>query len=190
MSLMERQVTLPNSGDCADGTCTVSVDWNRQSPDRPTSAASTTRRITKNQRADLRDYYSYQLSEFRSERLVYVGGFSCGQQTGFRRTAWSHRGVTPAQISHRHRERPCQVLLAYTQDGVLLSRVFQGSMGSGTFEDFMEQLLHHCGRWPESKAVLIMKIRLTIVQSCGEDVFRGRRHTAVPTALLTWSESD
>lgn len=24
------------------------------------------------------------------------------------------------------------------------------------FEDFIEQLLHHCGRWPEPKSVLIM----------------------------------
>jgi transposase len=24
------------------------------------------------------------------------------------------------------------------------------------FEDFIEQLLHHCGRWPEPKSVLVM----------------------------------
>jgi transposase len=35
-------------------------------------------------------------------------------------------------------------------------RVFQGSTDASMFEDFIEQLLHHCGRWPEPKSVLIM----------------------------------
>jgi len=34
--------------------------------------------------------------------------------------------------------------------------VFQGSTDGAVFEDFIEQLLHHCGRWPEPKSVLIM----------------------------------
>jgi DDE superfamily endonuclease len=47
-------------------------------------------------------------------------------------------------------------LPAYTQDGILLSRVFQGTTDSTFFEDFIEQLLHHCGRWPEPNSVLVM----------------------------------
>jgi transposase len=35
-------------------------------------------------------------------------------------------------------------------------RVFQGSTDARLFEDFIEQLLHHCGRWPEPKSVLII----------------------------------
>lgn len=38
----------------------------------------------------------------------------------------------------------------------MLARVFQGSTDASIFEDFVEQLLHHCGRWPEPKSVLIM----------------------------------
>ena len=38
----------------------------------------------------------------------------------------------------------------------MLARVFQGSTDTAVFEDFIEQLLHHCGRWPEPKSVLIM----------------------------------
>jgi transposase len=34
--------------------------------------------------------------------------------------------------------------------------MFQGSTDSIVFEDFIEQLLHHCGRWPEPKSVLVM----------------------------------
>lgn len=37
-----------------------------------------------------------------------------------------------------------------------MSRVFQGSTDASIFEDFIEQLLHHCGRWQEPKSVLIM----------------------------------
>jgi hypothetical protein len=45
----------------------------------------------------------------------------------------------------------------YAQDGsILLSRVFQGFTGSSVFEDCIEQLLTHCGKWPEPKSVLVM----------------------------------
>jgi transposase len=38
----------------------------------------------------------------------------------------------------------------------LLSRVFQGTTDSAVFEDYIEQLLQHCGRWPAPKSVLVM----------------------------------
>jgi transposase len=47
-------------------------------------------------------------------------------------------------------------LPAYTQDGIILTRVFQGSTDSTVFEDFIEQLLPLCGKWPEPKSVLVM----------------------------------
>lgn len=60
------------------------------------------------------------------------------------------------QVTQFHREYRYQILPAYTQDGILLSRVYQGSTDLDVFEDFLEQLLHHCGRWPEHSSVLIM----------------------------------
>jgi len=47
-------------------------------------------------------------------------------------------------------------LPAYAQDGIVLSRVFQGSTDATVFEAFIEQLLPHCGRYPEPKSVLVM----------------------------------
>jgi transposase len=38
----------------------------------------------------------------------------------------------------------------------LLSRIFQGSTDAAVFEDFIDQLLRHCGRWPEPKSVLVI----------------------------------
>jgi hypothetical protein len=65
-------------------------------------------------------------------------------------------GVAPTQIAQFRRERRYQILPAYAQDGIVLARVFQGSTDSSVFEDFIEQLLAHCGRWPEPKSVLII----------------------------------
>jgi transposase len=64
--------------------------------------------------------------------------------------------VAPVQVTRFHRDRRYQILPAYTQDGVLLSGVFQGTTDSALFENFIEQLLHHCRRWPEPRSVLIM----------------------------------
>jgi transposase len=69
---------------------------------------------------------------------------------------WSPLGVTLIQIARFQREQRWQILLAYTQDGIILARVFQGSTDSAVFEDFVEQLLPLCGRWPEPKSVLVM----------------------------------
>ena len=49
-----------------------------------------------------------------------------------------------------------QILAAYTQRGVKLARVFPGSTDKATFEDFIEQLLRNCGRWPEPETVLVI----------------------------------
>jgi transposase len=37
-----------------------------------------------------------------------------------------------------------------------LARVYPGSTDAATFEDFIDQLLHHCGKWPEPISVLVM----------------------------------
>jgi hypothetical protein len=114
------------------------------------------RQVAKERNADLRDYYLRNLSEFRSYHLVYVDESGCDKRIGFRRTGWSPLGVAPVQVAQVHRDRRYQILPAYTQDGVLLSRVFQGTTDSALYEDFIEQLLHHCGQWPEPRSVLVM----------------------------------
>jgi transposase len=114
------------------------------------------RSVAKERNTDLRDYYLYNLSAFQSYQLVYVDESGCDKRIGFRRTGWSPLGVAPVQVARFHRERRYQILPAYAQDGIVLARVFQGSTDSSVFEDFIEQLLAHCGRWPEPKSVLVM----------------------------------
>ena len=115
-----------------------------------------TRHVAKERNADLRDFYLYNLSAFRLYHLVFVDESGCDKRIGFRCTGWSLLGVAPVQVARFHRDRRYQILPAHTQDGVLLSRVFQGTTDSALYEDFIEQLLHHCGRWPEPKSVLVM----------------------------------
>jgi len=98
------------------------------------------RRVAHERNADLRDTYFHNLSAFRSYHLVYVDESGCDRRGGFRRSGWFPLGITP------QRGQQYQILPAYTQDGVLLSRVFRGSTDSDVFEDFIGQLLTLCSR--------------------------------------------
>jgi transposase len=114
------------------------------------------RRVAKERNADLRDYYLHQLTDFESHHLVFVDESGCDTRTGIRRTGWSPLGVPPIQVARFQRGQRYQVLPAYAQDGVVYSQVFRGSTDSDVFEDFIDALLPHCGRWPEPKSVLVM----------------------------------
>lgn len=128
------------------GRALASVGWSKKAA----------RRVVMERNADLRDFYLYKLSFFRSYQLVYVDESGCDKRIGFRRTGWSPVGVTPVQIAQFHRDQRYQVLPAYAQDGIVFARVFQGTTDATVFEDFIEQPLPHCGRFPEPKSVIIM----------------------------------
>jgi transposase len=128
------------------GRALASIKWTKK----------VTRRIANERNADLRDFYLHKLSFFRSHQLVYVDESGCDKRIGFRRTGWSPLGVAPVEVARFHRDCRHQILPAYTQDGVLFSKVFQGSTDGAVFEDFIEQLLHHCRPYPEQNSVLIM----------------------------------
>lgn len=114
------------------------------------------RRVAQERNSDLRDFYLYSLSAFSSYHLVYIDESGCDKRAGFRRTGWSPLGTTPVQVAQFHRDRRYQILPAYTQDGVLYSRIFQGTTDTTVFEDFLEELLPYCGRWPEPRSVIVM----------------------------------
>ena len=128
------------------GRALASIGWTKK----------TIRRIAKGRNADLRDSYLHNISDFSPEHFVFVDESGCDRRAGFRRTGWSPLGVTPTQVALFQREQRYQILPAYAVDGIILSRVFQGSTDSTVFEDFIEQLLPLCGKWPEPKSVLVM----------------------------------
>ena len=65
-------------------------------------------------------------------------------------------GIGPVQVARFQCEKRFQILPAYTQDGILLTRVFQGSTNAAVFEEFIEQLLPVCSPWLGRNSVLVM----------------------------------
>ena len=114
------------------------------------------RRRDKEQRPELRDYYMHQLSRFRSYQLIYIDESGCNRRDGRRSKGWSLRGVTPRQVGQLQRGPRYQILPAYTQNGVLHARVFEGSTDAVVFESFVREVLDICSRWVGPRPVLIM----------------------------------
>ena len=108
------------------------------------------------QNADLREAYFDRILHFHPDQFVFVDESGCDKRIGIRRTGWSPRGITPVQVTKFHRGQRYHILPTYAQDGIILSRIFQGSTDASVFEDFIEELLHHCGRYPAAKSILVM----------------------------------
>lgn len=113
-------------------------------------------RVAKQRNPDLRELYLYKLSDCVSYQLVFIDESGCDKRSGHRRRGWAPSGATPVQVDEFNREQRFQILAAYTQKGVDLARVYPGSTDAAIFEDFIEQLLLHCGKWPEPNSVLVM----------------------------------
>lgn len=124
----------------------ASIGWSKK----------TARQRAKERNPDLRDKYVHEISEFHSYQLIFVDESGCDKRAGIRRTGWSPLGITPVQVSKFHRDKRYQILPAYDQDGIVLSRIFQGSTDAIIFEDFMAELLQHCKKWPDERSVVVM----------------------------------
>jgi hypothetical protein len=98
----------------------------------------------------------HEVSAYRSEQLVFIDESGVDKSIGIHRKGWAPRGKGPRQVKRFHRGPRFQILSAYTQDGVIHFRVYQGSTDAENFENFVEELLPYCGRWPAPKSVLIM----------------------------------
>jgi transposase len=118
----------------------------------------TIRRVANQRNPALRDFYHYRLKleKCRSYQLIFIDESGIDKRDGLRRKGWAPKGKTPEQKSRFQRGQRLQILAAYTQRGVKLARVFPGSTDAAVFEDFIDQLLHHCSRWPEPESVLVM----------------------------------
>ncbi|PKS08455.1 hypothetical protein jhhlp_004838 [Lomentospora prolificans] len=116
------------------------------------------RRVAEQQRPELRHFYQYRLKSLgcKSYHLVFIDESGIDKPGVFRRKGWAPKGITPVHKARFQREGRLQILAAYTQKGVKLSRLFFGTVDKSTFEDFIDQLLRHCGIWPEPETVLIM----------------------------------
>src|SRR5437868_4628651 len=98
----------------------------------------------------------HEISSLRSDQMVFIDESGVDRSIGTKRKGWAPRGKRPRQIKRFHRGTRFQILPAYTQDGVIHFRVYEGSTDNGVFEDFIETLLPYCGKWPDPRSVLIM----------------------------------
>jgi len=116
------------------------------------------RRVAEQQKPELRHFYQYRLKMLgcRSYHLVFIDESGIDKPCMFRRKGWAPKGITPVQTAKFQREGRIQILAAYSQKGIKLCRFLSGTVDKDIFEDFIDQLLHHCGKWPEPETVLIM----------------------------------
>lgn len=89
-------------------------------------------------------------------QLVFVDELGCDGRAGYRSWGWYPKGSFPVQIIKFGRGKRWHILPAYAQDGIMLRTVYQGSTDSDFFKDFIAHLLHHCGRYPGPKSVIVM----------------------------------
>src|SRR3954451_16366294 len=67
--------------------------------------------------------------------FVFVDESGSDKRIGFRHRGWSARSVTPAKVAQFHRSQRYPILPAYSQDGVVLARGFQGNTDAEIFLD-------------------------------------------------------
>ncbi|KAM0665688.1 hypothetical protein ACQRIU_005949 [Beauveria bassiana] len=115
------------------------------------------RRIAQQRDEDLRDYYLYTLAKLQIEsfHIVYFDESGCDTQVCHRRSGRAPKGKTPIKYNKLKRGRRWQILPAFTQNGVLMYRVYQGPTDKFLIEDFMSELLHFCEPFPGRNSVII-----------------------------------
>ncbi len=117
---------------------------------------TTVRRIAQQRDADLRDHYLHRIAQYKSYQLVFVDENGCDRRAGYRRWGWSPKGSSPVQVTKFGRGKRWHILPSYAQDGIVLRQRKQGSTDTDLFEHFIARLLHHCGRFPQPKSVIVM----------------------------------
>jgi transposase len=115
----------------------VSTDSLRRLLKKNKWSKKTMQQRAKEQNPDLRDEYRHDISKYHSYQLVYVDESGCDGRTGIRKTGWSPPGITPTERSKFHHGQRYQILPAYSQDGIVLSHIYQGLTDASRFKDFI-----------------------------------------------------
>ena len=114
------------------------------------------RKVAKEQDPELQDRHVQERAALDPEQLVYIDESGVDRTDIVRNKGYAPKGVTPVEEQQFHRGGRIQILPAYTMDGVMHSRTYEGSTTTVVFEEFMEGLLPKCGRFPAPRSVLIM----------------------------------
>ncbi|KAJ6779524.1 hypothetical protein PWT90_07630 [Aphanocladium album] len=119
----------------------------------------TMRRVALQQLPELKHFYWYLLKQagVKPRHCIFIDESGINPPDVLRKNGWARSGITPIQRARFQKENRVQILSAYTLKGIKQSRVYYGSTDTVFFEDYIEQLLHSCGRFPDDdESVLIM----------------------------------
>lgn len=130
--------------------------------------------------------YMHNLSDFQSYHSVYVDESGCDKRVGFRRTSWSLLGTEPLQVTNFHRDQRYQILPAYCQDGVVLSRIFQGSTDAAVFKRIPLSIpnLVITVRPTKSRVVFMDSAYGPVIQACISKTVRFCTTSTLCTSIL------
>ena len=94
-------------------------------------------------------------------------------------------GVFPGPYHKHSRGKRWHMLPVYAEDGIVLGRVYSGSVDNDLFEDFVTQLLHHCNPYPKKRSVIVAdNASWHRSKKSPTDVSGGRSNIGVPIAVL------
>jgi transposase len=105
----------------------------------------------------LRNAWKGLMPKWDASELVFLDESAANERTGDRKRGWSLKGlICPTSVPIKRSER-WSILPALTIDGYLDFEIFQGSITSEIFLNFVEQkVLPHCNPRPGPRSVLVL----------------------------------
>ena len=95
--------------------------------------------------------------QYDSDQLIFLDESASNERTGDRKYGWSPLGLVCEHSRPLKRSERWSILPALTQEGYLSWIVFQGSITTELFLEFVqEQVIPHCSAYPGPRSVLIL----------------------------------
>jgi DDE superfamily endonuclease len=95
--------------------------------------------------------------KYEADQLIFLDESAANERTSDRKFGWSPIGLICEQSRPIKRSKRWSILPALTIEGYLDYIIFQGSITTEIFNDFIEdQVLPHCNPYPSPQLVLIL----------------------------------
>jgi transposase len=106
---------------------------------------------------ELRSYWAAKQSSWRAVQLVYVDESGASERSAYRRYGWAPKGLECHVSEELKRHTRWSILPAYSIEGYLITRMFQGSFNKEMYESFIiDDLLPLCTPFPGPRSIIIM----------------------------------
>jgi transposase len=106
---------------------------------------------------ELRLYWMDQMQFFEAIQIVYVDETGSDERTGDRTYGWAKRGARAKVQQYLAYRTRVSALAAYTIDGYLACRTYEGTGTGDIFESFIiDHLLPLCSPYPGPRSVIVL----------------------------------